>query len=160
MNCSFIRFALVLGMHFFFNIANAQHMSADLELIRRHHIRADSQPVLSRPKLPLLRRYNPLRLLAVGALTFYQRVISAQLSANCVFEVSCSRHSRLMISRFGVIKGVALTADRLTRCHRHALEEVPPVRVVRTPGGWKIRDLPEYYSYRELRAFERRYHLR
>jgi len=63
-------------------------------------------------------KYNPLFWFLNGSLTAYQKIISPQISAGCLYETSCSRFSRKAIHEFGIIKGVVLTADRLSRCNR------------------------------------------
>jgi len=81
---------------------------------------------------------NPFYWAFSGLLTTYQQVISPQISASCVYETSCSRFSRIAIKKFGVIKGIALTADRLSRCTHSAAEETSPI-YFNSKG--KIRDV-------------------
>ena len=55
----------------------------------------------------------------VGSLVlieFYQDVISPVLGARCPMHPSCSEYSRLCLQRHGLLKGIALSADRLLRC--------------------------------------------
>ena len=68
----------------------------------------------------LLVRYNPISLSLGGMMYVYQKFISAQIGANCPYEISCSAFSKQCIQKFGLIKGVALSADRLMRCTRLA----------------------------------------
>jgi uncharacterized protein len=58
-------------------------------------------------------------------LTLYQKHISVLISADCIYEISCSRYSRLAINKYGFIKGVLITADRLTRCSAGASKDIP-----------------------------------
>ncbi len=81
---------------------------------------------------------NPFYWAFSGLLTTYQQVISPQISASCVYETSCSRFSRLAIKKYGIIKGIALTADRLSRCTHSAVEETPSI-YFNSKG--KIRDV-------------------
>ena len=59
-----------------------------------------------------------------GALFFYQKLISPVLGANCGYSTSCSRFSSKAIKKKGVIPGVLLTADRLTRCNHQAVDAI------------------------------------
>ncbi|MEI6347917.1 MAG: membrane protein insertion efficiency factor YidD [Bacteroidota bacterium] len=68
-------------------------------------------------------RYNPVSLFFIGAMFVYQNAISAQLSASCVYEQSCSNFSKNMISEFGFIKGLLLSSDRLIRCNPKSIEK-------------------------------------
>jgi putative component of membrane protein insertase Oxa1/YidC/SpoIIIJ protein YidD len=61
-------------------------------------------------------KFNPISLTFGGLLYAYQKVISQQLASHCPYEISCSEFSRQCIIEYGLIKGTALTSDRLTRC--------------------------------------------
>ncbi|HEY8402059.1 MAG TPA: membrane protein insertion efficiency factor YidD [Cytophagaceae bacterium] len=74
--------------------------------------------------------------------TFYQKVISPQLSADCQYEISCSRFGRSLFEEYSLLKAFFLTADRLSRCNRIAASDVPAFR--RNEAG-KIIDHVHYY---------------
>ncbi len=88
-------------------------------------------------------KYNPLSMVFGSSLFFYQKVISPQIVMGCAFDVSCSNFSKGCIKHYGVIKGVALSADRLTRCTRLSSIDFHPV-LFNEQG--KVNDLPEYYK--------------
>ena len=79
--------------------------------------------LLSEKKNPII-RYNPLSLTFGGLLYMYQKLLSPQISANCPYNPSCSGFSKNCILRFGFIKGIALSADRLTRCNSIAAHDI------------------------------------
>ncbi len=54
---------------------------------------------------------------ALGAIRFYQRFISALWPGACKYQPTCSHYGHEAISRHGVIKGIWLTAWRLVRCN-------------------------------------------
>ena len=58
-------------------------------------------------------------------LNLYQKRISALISADCVYALSCSRFSREAINKRGLIAGVLLSADRLTRCSYPCSKDIP-----------------------------------
>jgi putative component of membrane protein insertase Oxa1/YidC/SpoIIIJ protein YidD len=58
-------------------------------------------------------------------LSFYQRVLSPIIAADCVYSPSCSRFSREAINSKGLIKGILLSADRLTRCSYTCSKDIP-----------------------------------
>jgi len=62
--------------------------------------------------------YNPLHLALAGMMYFYQKQVSQQLSTSCMYNPSCSSYSKLLIKRFGIIKGIICSSDRLMRCNR------------------------------------------
>jgi uncharacterized protein len=65
-------------------------------------------------------KYNPVSLVFGGLMMLYQKTISVQIGAACPYEVSCSNFSKACIRKYGLLKGIPLTADRLTRCTRLA----------------------------------------
>ncbi|MDP3558314.1 MAG: membrane protein insertion efficiency factor YidD [Bacteroidota bacterium] len=91
-------------------------------------------------------KYNPLSLVFGGSLLFYQKFISPQIMAGCAFDPSCSNFSKQCIKIYGMPKGVALSADRLTRCTLLSSIDFHPVLI--NENG-KVNDLPIYYRLRE-----------
>ena len=62
--------------------------------------------------------------LTAGVIVAYQQLISPLLPAACRFSPTCSEYARQAIADHGVIRGLALAAWRIARCH--------PFH----PGGW------------------------
>ena len=58
-----------------------------------------------------------LRALFVAPLRFYQRAISPGLPARCKYYPSCSHYAVEAVRRYGILKGVVLSAWRLLRCN-------------------------------------------
>ncbi|WP_392384630.1 membrane protein insertion efficiency factor YidD [Marinomonas primoryensis] len=59
----------------------------------------------------------------------YQFLISPLLGNNCRFYPSCSQYMIQAIERFGVIKGIYLGGERLSKCHpwhEGGMDPVPP----------------------------------
>jgi len=73
----------------------------------------------------------------------YRSVISEQISANCAFDLTCSRFSANAYSQLNFFKASFLTFDRLTRCHPLISSETPPF-LFNTKIG-KVIDVPEMY---------------
>lgn len=73
----------------------------------------------------------------------YQKYISGQLGSACMYHPSCSEFSKQCIEKHGWVKGLALSADRLSRCTRLTQSDL-------NDGiEWdddKVMDLPEYYK--------------
>ncbi|MBK7311971.1 MAG: membrane protein insertion efficiency factor YidD [Sphingobacteriaceae bacterium] len=93
-------------------------------------------------------KYNPVTAFFGGAMFLYQKHISVQIGANCPFELSCSNFSKTVITKYGFFKGIALTADRLTRCTRLAgIDLIPGVdyntrtnKILDPLNGYKFKD--------------------
>ena len=58
-----------------------------------------------------------VRLVFLGAIDFYRSTLSPTSGARCGFSPSCSAFGRQAVQEYGPIKGVMMTADRLTRCN-------------------------------------------
>jgi uncharacterized protein len=62
-----------------------------------------------------------------GALCVYQWVARPMLGPRCRFFPSCSDYALEAIERHGSVRGVALTARRLARCHPFSEGGLDPV---------------------------------
>lgn len=107
----------------------AQNKKSDLLLIKEQNFydasydKREVKFLLSSKKNPII-RYNPVSLTFGLFMYFYQKVLSAQVSSGCSFQVSCSNFSMVAIKKFGLIKGIALSADRLMRCNQLAAIDI------------------------------------
>jgi putative membrane protein insertion efficiency factor len=54
---------------------------------------------------------------ALAALRMYQWMLSPLFAGSCRFIPSCSEYAREAIARYGIARGVWLSARRLARCH-------------------------------------------
>ncbi len=96
-------------------------------------------------KAGLLVKYNPASLFFGGLLYFYQKAISPQISVECPYEINCSNFSKRCIRHYGLFKGLALTADRLTRCTPYTRIDLNTIQLSRKN---KIIDSLSYYQWR------------
>lgn len=58
-----------------------------------------------------------MTLLLIGAIRLYRLLVSPFLPPACRFYPSCSRYAIEAIERHGALRGTALAAARLARCH-------------------------------------------
>jgi putative membrane protein insertion efficiency factor len=54
---------------------------------------------------------------AVGLVVAYQRALAPFLPRTCRFAPTCSEYARLALIECGLVRGAALAAWRLLRCH-------------------------------------------
>lgn len=125
---------------------------SDLALLANHTPK-NRYPSKKKPEFLLIGknnwiRYNPISLLFGSMLFVYQSVISSQISADCPYEISCSNFSKQAIRKFGLLKGVPISADRLTRCSKIAIKDLHPLRI--NEDGM-IVDSTSYYSIQQVR---------
>lgn len=63
------------------------------------------------------------RQLVIGVINLYQKSLSPDhgplkvFGGTCRFQPTCSEYTKQAVKRFGVIKGLALGAKRVGRCH-------------------------------------------
>lgn len=88
-------------------------------------------------------KYNPITAVPGGLMYLYQKIISPQIFADCLYENSCSKFSVQVIRRYGLFKGISLSADRLSRCNQFAGEDINPVRI--NPETNRVIDNVEWY---------------
>ncbi|MCT4614979.1 MAG: membrane protein insertion efficiency factor YidD [Marinifilaceae bacterium] len=122
----------------------------DLLLITKHKCKDDYGKRKERAYIFANRsafiKFNPISLSFGGLMYFYQNVLSQQFSADCLYYPTCSDFSKQAISKYGLIKGVFLSADRLTRCNRIAATGLHPLKInIDTNHAY---DGIEFYNFR------------
>ena len=60
---------------------------------------------------------SALRSMAVAPVRFYQRAISPALPKRCKYHPPCSQYAVTAIGRYGILRGLVLSAWRLLRCN-------------------------------------------
>lgn len=149
---------LLLGILVAIQSASAQLTKADdslLSVTTFHHASdfshyqrpGNSDAPMRNRKKGLVARYNPISLVLKGSMWTYQHVITLQLSSPCPYQISCSNFAKQSIENFGIVKGMALAADRLMRCNRIALTRVPPLDI--DPQTHHILDDPRWYTWHQ-----------
>jgi uncharacterized protein len=126
----------------------------DLQLIRERHFSdpgefahyhgtGNEDQILHNRHTGFIAQYNPVALVLKGALLGYQKLVSEQLARSCPYEITCSNFSKQAIQDFGVFKGLFISADRILRCNRIGLLDVPPSSI--NPSTGAITDSPNMY---------------
>ena len=67
------------------------------------------------------------RAVAVAPVRFYQRAISPALPQRCRYYPSCSAYAVGAIRRYGILRGLVLSAWRLLRCNPWSRGGIDPV---------------------------------
>jgi putative membrane protein insertion efficiency factor len=55
--------------------------------------------------------------IVLAPVRFYQRAISPALPRRCRYHPTCSHYAVAAVRRFGILRGLVLTAWRLLRCN-------------------------------------------
>ena len=122
---------------------NAQSLESDVEHLT--HYNYFVQEEIPKKKIKWFQAINPLYWVYKGSIGFYQKNISVQIAANCVFETTCSRFSKKLTEEFGVIGGTILSIERLSRCNRVTLVESSPLE--KNEEGKIVEDIEDYHIH-------------
>ena len=87
-----------------------------------HH--SEKRPYIFQYQPKTFKNCNPVSLIFGGTLYVYQNYISQHLSAECLYDPSCSDFSKQAVKEYGLIKGTLLSFDRLSRCNRIAATDL------------------------------------
>ena len=71
-----------------------------------------------------IKETNPLKIVINAGITIHQKVVAPAQGDVCNFTPSCSRFSKKAISKYGVIWGSLMAADRLMRCNPWAVDHL------------------------------------
>jgi putative component of membrane protein insertase Oxa1/YidC/SpoIIIJ protein YidD len=141
-----IKFIVLLANMLVANLLLAQNKS-DVMLIKQQLVEHNNSDSIKH--FSLLIKKNPLLLPFTTTLFFYQNIISPQLATDCPHIPSCSNFSKQCIAKYGFVKGVALSADRLTRCSPISIMDLPSYSFNYFTN--KINDLPIYYYFKQIK---------
>ncbi len=94
-----------------------------------------------------LLRYNPISLTFSSLMYSYQKWISPQISADCLYYPTCSEYSKSLFQEYGFVKGIITSSDRLMRCDRISATTINPVSIDLTDG--KVHENPNRYNLHE-----------
>ncbi|WP_291858744.1 membrane protein insertion efficiency factor YidD [Marinilabilia sp.] len=118
------------------------------DLLKIHQTENRKRVFLVKKEDPLIDKINPIKLTFGGLLYFYQTSLSKHFSADCLYEPSCSNFSKDAISHYGLIKGIFLTSDRLSRCNRIAQTSLHPLTINpetrHSSDGWSKYQFKSY----------------
>jgi len=125
--------------------------SFDLSLIENNNHQINT-PVAHRHAIQFKSKsvflnYNPINLFFKGSMYFYQNVISKQISAQCLYDISCSDFSKKSIQKYGLLKGVFLSADRILRCNRISALDIPASTINDSTG--RCNETPDIYTFKK-----------
>ena len=78
---------------------------------------------------------NPLQPLALGLIKAYQYGVRPMLGQRCRFFPSCSEYTAEAITTYGLLRGGAMGARRLSRCHPWHAGGYDPVPMPASPAA-------------------------
>ncbi len=87
--------------------------------------------------------------IALWVLGIYKRWVSPALPPSCRYVPTCSEYAMEAVERYGVLRGGAMAAWRLLRCHPFVKGGYDPVvkkPIDRAPLGWTAEGGGPYVS--------------
>ena len=95
-----------------------------------------------------VRQVSELRLALSGMIRLYQLFVSPQSPPGCNFTVTCSHFMTRSIQEYGLLHGLLMESDRLTRCNHGGSRYYP-----RDRRSGRVIDHPieAYYLFRRDR---------
>lgn len=88
----------------------------------------EKRKILEKPK-STIGKLNPLFYLSAGLLITYQNIISEQIQADCMYEISCSQYAKFSIQKYGIIRGTLLGFHQLNNCIPSAIYDYPDFKI-------------------------------
>jgi putative component of membrane protein insertase Oxa1/YidC/SpoIIIJ protein YidD len=79
--------------------------------------------------------------------TSYRDTVSKLRGHACSFEPSCSQYSEQAVEKFGLLKGIVMSADRLERCNACIVLDLYPRGTVHEDGETLAYDPVEDHDY-------------
>ena len=71
--------------------------------------------------------FYPFKLICIGLIYIYKILISPILPKSCKFTPSCSTYGITALKKFGIFKGIFLTAKRIIKCNHFNQGGLDPV---------------------------------
>lgn len=84
--------------------------------------------VLSLKNKGIISKINPVTYISAGLLFVYQRLISEQIQAECMYVTSCSSYTKFQIEKNG-FRGFLLGINQLNNCGPFALYDYPSCKI-------------------------------
>ncbi len=88
----------------------------------------EKRKVLQKPETTM-GKLNPLYYISAGLLYTYQNIISEQIQADCMYEVSCSQYAKLSVQKYGILRGTLLGFHQLNNCIPSAIYDYPDFKI-------------------------------
>ena len=85
---------------------------------------APKRKVLSLKNKGFISKINPVTYVSAGLLFIYQSILSEQIQAECIYQISCSGYTKFQIEQNG-FRGFLLGFHQLNNCVASAPDDYP-----------------------------------
>ena len=121
-------FILIYSSKSFSQDTLIQHTLLEQTFTKYHYSPPVKRALLESPKTKW-GKLNPIYYISAGLLYTYQNLISEQIQADCMYEVSCSQSAKLNIQKYGLIRGTLLGFHQLNNCIPTAIYDYPDFKI-------------------------------
>jgi putative component of membrane protein insertase Oxa1/YidC/SpoIIIJ protein YidD len=126
-----MRSIVILSVLLLTNVLFSQKNDLNAQLIETFMHCSSAQQTYPKRSLMFSKNTEKKRIGVVKAgfaelMYLYQNIFSEQISAACMYEISCSEYTKRQIEDKGLILGSIKGFHQLMHCTHGAIEEVPP----------------------------------
>jgi putative component of membrane protein insertase Oxa1/YidC/SpoIIIJ protein YidD len=94
-----------------------------------HFEKTPYRSVMKVKKKNFIQKVNPIPYLSSGLMFTYQRFLSPQLQANCMYHTSCSEYAKISVEQLGLFKGVMLGFYQFQSCFSRVNYDYPEYKI-------------------------------
>jgi putative component of membrane protein insertase Oxa1/YidC/SpoIIIJ protein YidD len=76
-----------------------------------------------------LQKINPVQYISAALMFSYQRFLSPQLQATCMYQTSCSEYTKLSVEQLGLFPGVMLGFYQFQSCFSKVNYDYPEYKI-------------------------------
>lgn len=113
---------IIASIIFIASFSHSQEVSELAFIVKANPIKEEAK---KKGQGLIIKETSEIKLFMLGSIRFYQLFISPQDTPACNFIPSCSQFSLETIKRYGAVRGLLLTSDRLQRCNPWAKKYYP-----------------------------------
>lgn len=118
----------LISMKLFSQITSIKSVLLEQTFSEFSYFKNPKRKLLEKPK-STIGKFNPLYYLSAGLLITYQNIISEQIQADCMYEISCSQYAKFSIQKYGIIRGTLLGFHQLNNCIPSAIYDYPDFKI-------------------------------
>jgi len=94
-----------------------------------HYEKTPFRSVMKVKNKNFVQKINPIPYLSTGLMFTYQRYLSPQLQATCMYQTSCSEYTKISVEQLGLFQGVMLGFYQFQSCFSRVNYDYPEYKI-------------------------------